>query len=180
MTYLTAVYGDDADDALFSALLRLAEASGFSYAASDARGRLYRRAGAADVFFSETRGPCALSCGADILILKRSARTMPRGRFGYIILSDECAPYIGKHADAGTVITCGINQKSSVSVSSNAEAGVLMFIQRRIVSLSGETLEPQELCVPTREGTHGYDAMAAVICCLILGGEYEKIKNIRI
>ena len=145
MAYLTVVYGNDPNEGIFSGLLRLLDALDLGYIASDARGGLYRRGKDADVFIAETSCREALFSGGDILIVKRDVRALPKSSFAYVILPDEHTLFISADTAGQTVISCGINHKSSVTVSSNAGAKLCMFIQRKFTRLNGDVICQQAL-----------------------------------
>ena len=182
MTYLVTIYGKNDDERHLHALLRLLNAGGIPFIAVNSRGGAYRSGTDAVVVINETSDAGALSHGGDMLILKENIphdEKLNIGDFSAMLLPDEYTPYIITNS-ACSVITCGNHQKSSVTVSSNSDGCVCMFIQRRLSTLYGGVTEPQEVILSLRADTSVYDAMSAAVCRMMIDESFDTYGTISV
>lgn len=185
MTYLVAVYGEEDGHELFFSILKLLRISKVSHIGIDTQGRIHKLLNdAAHALIVETSDRNSLLCGGDILIFKKSFSkdylTLPDGKFTNIIIPDGQSLIIHGIPNGQSVVACGANLKSSVTISSNTEGRLCMFIQRKLSNLLGEAIEPEELSLALRENTSEYNAMASALCCIMLGVDANKFSHIEI
>lgn len=67
------------------------------------------------------------------------------------------------------IITYGLNQKSTVTISSISESDILIYLQRNIKNINDETIEVEEKRIRTRENSKckTYDIMILYIIFMI-------------
>ena len=70
----------------------------------------------------------------------------------------------------GQVITCGLNRRETVTVSSLLQKGGLAALQRTVRTLQGVEIEPRELSLEGLEGTVE-EKLAAVALLVLLGAK---------
>lgn len=71
-------------------------------------------------------------------------------------------------------ITCGLNLKSTVTLSSINENSMLVCLQRSLVSLFGQTIEPADFKIELSNNYRPFSVMAACIILLLLEIKPEK------
>lgn len=96
-----------------------------------------------------------------------------------IIASAENSDQLAALSNLGSsVITCGKGRKNTVSFTSRSDDGAVIAVNRRLVSLSGRTIEPLEIPV-SFDGDYGlYDIMALTVLELLL--DDKKSKNAKL
>ncbi len=89
----------------------------------------------------------------------------------YIVLNcDEAEP---EKIPQGTVISCGMSPKATITASSIKEDGFVCCIQRAFCDSMGQIIEQSEFFVPT----YGYDltvSLSAAAANLIIGGIFNE------
>lgn len=83
-------------------------------------------------------------------------------------------------ADTGiSAVTCGLSQKSSVTVSSITDTETVISVQRSIIDLFGNVIEPQEIKVAIGpECGHEYEAVSAATALLLSGITPQALENV--
>lgn len=71
-----------------------------------------------------------------------------------------------------SVITYGLNQKSTVTVSSITEENILVALQRNLLNREGNLIEVGEKNVQISSGDKVYDVLVCCILQCIYGGKY--------
>ena len=179
MTYLVAVYGETDKHNLFFNILNLLKLSNISYIGITMQGKIHKYLnGSAQALIVETSDKNTLTCGGDILIFKNNISkidiSLPLLNFKNIIIPDSKASFIRGNINGQTIIACGPNIKSSVTISSNINGKLCIFIQRQLSNLQGNEIEPQELPIFLKEGTSEYNTICSALCCILLGVDPEK------
>lgn len=67
------------------------------------------------------------------------------------------------------VISCGMSNKNTVTISSKTGNSVLITLQRAINSIYGETIEPAEYKIKLRKKYNEFSVMASVTVLLLYG-----------
>ena len=76
------------------------------------------------------------------------------------------------------VVTCGCSAMDTFSYTSLTDDFLTVSLNRKLVTLSGRTVQPFELPKPFREGERIYNILALTAVSLLLGddsGEYNKM-----
>lgn len=68
-----------------------------------------------------------------------------------------------------TVITCGMNSKNTITCSSINGETYLISLQRNILNLKGEEIEPQEFKIKLKKKYLPYSVMASLAVILLYG-----------
>jgi hypothetical protein len=68
-------------------------------------------------------------------------------------------------------ISCGINEKNTVTISSNDLDKIQVCLQRSVTGLNGQTIEPGEFVFESGKET-GYTFLAAATIFLLVNGQY--------
>lgn len=71
-----------------------------------------------------------------------------------------------------SVITYGLNQKSTVTVSSITEDNILVALQRNLLNRDGDFIEVGEINMPVFAGEKVYEVLICCILQCIYGGKY--------
>lgn len=71
------------------------------------------------------------------------------------------------------VVSCGVNPKDTVTISSVTDDTINIFIQRELQTLDLKNIEQQELCIYARDLTNQYALMATAVTAMLLGFKKE-------
>ena len=107
---------------------------------------------------------------ADLGVIINGYEGMCKGKFGILLKPDNfvCS------CIAGDIVTYGMSPYDEITLSSVGEEKCVMTIQRELITVFGEILEPQEIIIPRRH-LSPYDAMAAAAALLIGGADIKQI-----
>ena len=67
------------------------------------------------------------------------------------------------------VITCGINNKNTLTISSFSENSVLVTLQRSVIDLMGNRIEPCEFKIRLSKQYNPYSVLSSVAILILLG-----------
>lgn len=109
----------------------------------------------------------------DIVIADKTLAGNDSRVFAFII--DAAVTNFGYHDE--NVITCGISSKATVSISSKTEEETVLSIQRELMNIYGETIEPQDFVIRTSRMFDDFifaaAATAVILCTKKHGNNYR-------
>ncbi len=94
-----------------------------------------------------------------------------------ILLIPDTASDILRSFNADCVVSYGMNEKSSLTMSSVSDEEMVVSLQRELPTLDGEILERQELKMPRPAGMRVESILAVVGTLLITGIPPEKLPD---
>lgn len=124
------------------------------------------------ILLSKTK-PCKLRLNKAAVIFcvkndKFKNQLLPKGVIGICEENDRIALEIMAKSDT-PVITCGMNQKNTVTLSSLNGNVWLISLQRNIYSLSGKKIVPSEFKIKLKKQYNPFSVLAAVTVLLMNG-----------